>query len=174
MSSAPPLTITEIEVPGGARLGLMHCPGRCGGAYGERNLQADLAAVEAWGADALVTLIEAKEFDKLSVPDFAREAARRRFRWHHVPVPDFGVPSDETLAAWAGAREHIADLLRRRGRIGLHCAAGLGRTGTFAAKILAEHGVPPAVAVAEVRRLRPGAIETAVQLAFVMDGPRLF
>jgi ADP-ribosyl-[dinitrogen reductase] hydrolase len=50
--------------------------------------------------------------------------------------------------------------------IGLHCGAGLGRTGTVAALILIERGFTPSEAIAAVRRARPGAIETAAQLSY--------
>ena len=46
-------------------------------------------------------------------------------------------------------------------RILLHCAAGLGRTGTMAAKLLIASGVPAPQALARVRAVRPGAVETA-------------
>jgi ADP-ribosyl-[dinitrogen reductase] hydrolase len=172
MSSAA-LLITTIDLPGGGHLGLTHCPGRCGGAYGQRHLDDDLAAIEAWGADLLISLVEAREFARLGVPTFVDSVQRRSFRWHHVPIPDFGVPSPATLTAWDSIRGDVRALIDQRGRIGLHCAAGLGRTGTIAAKILSECGLSADDAIARVRDLRPGTIETAQQLAFVHDGARL-
>ncbi len=174
MSSAERgLPITVLDVPGGARLGLMHCPGRCGGAYGQRHLVADLDAVEAFGADIMITLVEANEFAHLGVTDFEAMAERRSFRWHHVPIPDYGVPSFATWSAWDTARGDVHAVIKGGGRIALHCAAGLGRTGMIAAKLLSELGFTPQAAIVEVRRLRPGAIETEAQVAFVLDGPRL-
>jgi ADP-ribosyl-[dinitrogen reductase] hydrolase len=174
MSSAQaPLVITAIDVPGGAQLGLTHCPGRCGGAYGQRDLGADLREIEASGADLLLTLVEAHEFARLGVPEFAREASRRSFTWHHIPIPDFGTPTDATWAAWAGAKADVRQTLARGGRVLLHCAAGLGRTGSIAAKLLSELGLTPDEAIQLVRQKRPGTIETAVQMNFVRQGPTL-
>jgi protein-tyrosine phosphatase len=49
----------------------------------------------------------------------------------------------------------------------VHCAAGLGRTGTLAALLLVEGGLEPEAAIARVRQARPGTLETADQEAFV-------
>jgi protein-tyrosine phosphatase len=167
------LPITVINVPGGARLGLSHCPGRCGGTYGQRDLLADLASIEDFGADVLLTLVEAHEFDRLGVPAFAEAARRRSFRWHHVPIPDFGTPAAAAWTAWGPARGDVRRVIDGGGRLALHCAAGLGRTGTIAAKLLSERGLTPDEAIAEVRLRRRGTIETPAQVDFVLHGPRL-
>ncbi len=61
--------------------------------------------------------------------------------------------------------------LRRRlaegARVLIHCRAGLGRTGTVAARLLVEHGLDPEAAILRVRQSRPAAIETAGQEAYV-------
>ena len=168
-----PLPITAIDVPGGGTLGLMHCPGRCGGAFGVRDLAADLGTIEAWGARMLITLVEAQEFQRLGVAGFADAARQRRFVWHHVPIPDFGAPAEASLAAWRQVAPDVDAALNDGAKIGLHCAAGLGRTGTIAAKILSERGMTADAAIALVRARRPGAIETDAQASFVRDGPRL-
>jgi ADP-ribosyl-[dinitrogen reductase] hydrolase len=46
---------------------------------------------------------------------------------------------------------------------------GLGRSGTVAAIILADLGVPIRFALEVVRRFRPGAIETSGQENFVLN-----
>ena len=47
--------------------------------------------------------------------------------------------------------------------MGIHCGAGLGRTGTLLACYFVSKGMTAKNAVARVRRLRPGSIETAEQ-----------
>ena len=172
MTSAA-LSITAIDVPGGGTLGLTHCPGRCGGTYGTRDLSADLAAIEAWDARLLITLIEADEFARLGVPGFAVAVQQRGFTWHHVPIPDFGVLGMAALSAWRGAAPDVVATLSRGESFVLHCAAGLGRTGTIAAKILTERGLSADAAIAHIREKRPGSIETEAQAAFVRLGPQL-
>jgi ADP-ribosyl-[dinitrogen reductase] hydrolase len=57
----------------------------------------------------------------------------------------------------------------------IHCAAGLGRTGTLAAQMLVHAGMNPSDAIATVRAARPGTIETpeqaqAVERAALLKG----
>jgi len=78
----------------------------------------------------------------------------------HIPLVDFGIPSPEALArAVAFMREQVAD-----GRpVAVHCFAGVGRTGTVIAAWLTTEGLDAEAAIAEVRRLRPGSVETRGQ-----------
>jgi ADP-ribosyl-[dinitrogen reductase] hydrolase len=58
--------------------------------------------------------------------------------------------------------------LRQGGRLLLHCAGGLGRSGTIAARLLVElNEAAPEAAILAVRAARPGAIETPAQAAHV-------
>jgi len=61
--------------------------------------------------------------------------------------------------------------LRAGGKIIIYCAAGLGRSGMIAAKILSAFNEAPKIAITSVRRIRPGAIETNQQANFVLNGP---
>lgn len=171
--SSGPLHIDEIALPCGGVLGLSHCPGRNGvdgrGRRWQRNLATDLDAIEAWGATTLLTLIETREFSTLGVPGFAEAVHGRRFNWQHVPIADMRPPQGEALDAWRRSGPVVLDALRRGERVFIHCAAGLGRSGTLAAKLLIEFGVAPQEAIARVRSARPGTIETREQEAFVLD-----
>ena len=51
----------------------------------------------------------------------------------------------------------------------VHCSAGLGRTGTMLASYLVQRGSNTAEALAQVRKRRPGSIETADQELAVCD-----
>jgi protein-tyrosine phosphatase len=71
------------------------------------------------------------------------------FRWLNVPIRNFGVPHDAD-----GFRRAVADItqaLREGESVMLHCAAGIGRTGTTAACVLKALGLPSADALQRVR-----------------------
>ncbi|TDH59764.1 phosphatase [Dankookia rubra] len=155
------MRVDALRLPGGGLLGITHAPGRRGG-----DLAADLAAIRAWGATDLLTLQEPAELP----PGMAAAVAVAGLAWHRMPIPDMQPPGTAALAAWSG----IAPLLRAtwtaEGRVVVHCAAGLGRNGTFAACLLRQSGLEAAAAIAAVRAARPGAIETPEQEAFIRAG----
>lgn len=95
-------------------------------------------------------LTPTSEMEELA-PDYAGavRAGRLPFRWLQLPMPNYGVPEDP-----AGFRRAVAAMageLRQGGSLLLHCAAGIGRTGTVAACLLKALGVPGDEAVQQVR-----------------------
>ena len=68
---------------------------------------------------------------------------------------------------WETAGKELRQILTEGGRIVLHCRGGLGRTGTIAARLLVEFGIDTRAAIAAVRRVRPGAIQTREQEEYV-------
>lgn len=169
-----PLRIDEVVAgEAGGRIGITFCPGKCGpsnsGYVWQRDLEADLDAVAAWGADAVVTLIEPNEFKMLGVSDLGRQIEKRGLEWHHLPIVDVQPPDERLEIAWTNSGPRLAHILRQGGRVLVHCRGGLGRAGTISARLLIEQGVPPPEAVRQVRAARPGAIETAKQLNYVLS-----
>jgi protein-tyrosine phosphatase len=81
----------------------------------------------------------------------------------HLPIKDYHPPSPAFDVEWLHHKAHIHALLDANETIALHCYAGLGRTGTIAAKILIERGFTPQEAISRVRETRPGSIETEAQ-----------
>jgi atypical dual specificity phosphatase len=86
--------------------------------------------------------------------------------YHHIPVDDFRAPDAAQIERFVS----VVAAAREAGRRTLvHCFAGRGRTGTMAACYLVSLGRTPEEALAEVRSLRPGAVETEEQEEAVHD-----
>ena len=83
----------------------------------------------------------------------------------HLPVRDFTAPTPDQLTR---AVAEIESAIRAGKTVAVHCGGGLGRTGTLLACYLVSQGMTTVDAIAQVRRLRPGSIETREQLNAVM------
>lgn len=78
----------------------------------------------------------------------------------HVPVVDMTAPEQEDLDRCVSA---IDRALQRQMGVAVHCTAGLGRTGVVLACYFVTKGLSAKNAIARVRRLRPGSVETDEQ-----------
>jgi ADP-ribosyl-[dinitrogen reductase] hydrolase len=87
--------------------------------------------------------------------------------WFHLPIVDVSIPDQRFEDKWESAGEEVRALLRGGRDVLVHCRGGLGRAGTITARLLVELGMEPAEAIARVRAVRPGAIETPEQERFV-------
>jgi ADP-ribosyl-[dinitrogen reductase] hydrolase len=168
-----PLEIAAVSAgPGRGRIGLTLCPGKydpyAATGFWERDLGTDLEAIQAWGAAAVVTLIEEKELGLLRVERLGESARSLGMIWFHLPIADYSVPAGPFENQWHAAGRELRALLRAGRDVLVHCKGGLGRSGTIAARLLIELGTPPQAAIEAVRQARPGAIETRAQEAYVL------
>lgn len=167
-SETHPLEIAEIAVGGGlGKIGLTFCPGKTqqnsmAGGW-QRDLAVDLDVAAAWGAAAVVTLIESSEMADLSVTELGDYVADRHMSWFHVPIRDVDPPDDEFEARWEKYGETVRSIIRSGFNVLVHCKGGLGRAGMISARLLVELGWDPERAISTVRRVRNGAIETGAQ-----------
>lgn len=137
--------IDEIPLPGVAgRLWL------CGKHAIGPSHEAALAEVDATG---VVCLTEADELDG-RYPEYLAwlQSAPQRAIWR--PIHDLHAPPLEVATELV---EAIVARLAAGERLILHCAAGIGRSGTVAVCVLVELGVPLDEALAVVAANRPMA-----------------
>ena len=136
-----------MKLPSGVagRLFLGSMPGRY-----EVFREARQAIIEH-GIARVVCLVPADELLDKS-PLYARAVREESVPWVHesFPIEDFEAPADRE-AFWALARR-AATLLAAGETILVHCAAGIGRTGTLAVCVLLALGLSAAEARAAVRR----------------------
>ena len=130
------------DIPGQLWLGPM--PGRF------QAWSAFTAEAERSGLGLVVCLTPRPELAELS-PDYHAAIGHGRlpFRWMHVPMRNFGLPEDP--AAFRRDVGTIADTLRAGKSVLLHCAAGMGRTGTAAACVLKALGLDAQQALQRIR-----------------------
>jgi atypical dual specificity phosphatase len=116
---------------------------------------------EAW-AQSGITLVMNLQTEE----DSSTLLAEQGLRGVHMPLVDFSAPS---MTFVGEALEVINREVAVGGRVLVHCHAGKGRTGTVVAAWLVERGMTAGDAIAQVRELRPGSVETSEQEAAVQE-----
>jgi atypical dual specificity phosphatase len=125
------------------------------------------ACAYPWGSEGLDGLAERGINVVVNLHERGHKAAhleRLGLTEVHLPVPDFTAPTPAQLAQ--GVRT-IVEALSAGQNVAVHCAAGLGRTGTLLACYLVSTGLDPASAIKQIRAARPGSVETAEQVAAI-------
>ena len=120
------------------------------------SLREDLEFLKAKGIGAVVSLTEQPLERSL--------LAELGLRYQHLPVSDFGAPDLEQIRFFlAFQKKAEKDGLA----VVVHSGAGHGRTGTLLACALVERGLTAGEAIEQLRRLRPGSVETGAQEDFI-------
>jgi protein-tyrosine phosphatase len=140
------MPLRRVALPAGTpgALWLASMPGRF------ESFDAFLAAARQAAIAHVVCLTPLDEVARLA-PDYlaAVRAGTLPFRWHHQPMADFGL--SVRMEGYESSVRAMAQALQAGEAALLHCAAGIGRTGTTAACVLKALGQPTAEALAAVR-----------------------
>jgi atypical dual specificity phosphatase len=112
----------------------------------------DFAWLRQQGIEVLLSLTEDRPRR-----DWAEDAGLLVF---HEPLEDMEAPSQDQLDRCVSA---VLRATARNMGVAVHCGAGLGRTGVVLAAYFVTQGLTAANAIARVRRLRPGSVETDEQ-----------
>jgi protein-tyrosine phosphatase len=119
------------------------------------------------GIEVVVMLNEVEEVFSLIGFDLRNHYEALGFRVIHSPIPDFSIPSQDSLAETLLQTLNAA---RARERVVIHCHAGSGRTGVLAACLArVVFDLEGEEAVRWVRQFVPTAVENALQYQFVLD-----
>jgi atypical dual specificity phosphatase len=84
----------------------------------------------------------------------------------HEPLIDMEAPVQEQLERCVGT---IDRAINNNMGVAVHCGAGLGRTGVVLAAYMIRKGATARDAIARIRKLRPGSIETSEQADAVVE-----
>lgn len=157
-----PFVIHEIEISSGGRLGICRLPGRSG------DLKGDIRTIALWPATILLSMTERNESNAKGAAGLEVALAEVGIQHLQFPIRDFDAPDPASLA-WEALAPQLHAALDGGARILLHCMGGKGRSGMVAVRLMIERGMAGKDAVALVRRVRPGAVETEAQLAWAIE-----
>ena len=152
--------IYRLPVSAG-ELALSPMPGRT------RHYGTDWQHLLQWRPDLVLTMTTQAELDRKGAGTRGADLANEQIDWLHLPVADFGTPTD---LDWPRVRDQVLGVLCRKGRVLVHCFGGCGRSGMMALRLMIAAGEPPDQALARLRAARPCAVETDEQMQWACQG----
>jgi len=172
-SITDPIWVTKIDHPDQpGKIGVSICPGKKSpsvfGGMWDRDLELDLTAIQRdFDPTAIVTLMTDDELSANKVPKLGQAVLDHGMKWFHLPIRDMRAPDESFSGVWTEIAPDILQMIKQGDNVLVHCRGGLGRSGTIAALLLIEFGLPNGLAIAQVRIARPGAIDIAEQEEYV-------
>jgi protein-tyrosine phosphatase len=124
------------------------------GRPGDENEMRDIA--EKAGLGLLIQLFDPARTEEVAT-DWTKTASEMNFEVKRIETPDFGVPKIDASGI-SDLAKHAREAFDADEAVGIHCGAGIGRTGTMALLL-----------VAELIRQSGSCSENDRQLAFIQD-----
>ena len=135
-------------------------------------LEDEVTGWQRAGVDAVLSLLTAQENEDLQLSQESDLSQARGLRFFQFPVEDRGIPVSRDDASKLIA--HLDDLLRKGQNVAIHCRQGIGRSGMFAAALLALNGYSADGAMQTVSSVRGLTVpETPEQVRWVTQFARV-
>ena len=158
------------------RIGITLCPGKYqpiswSGGW-NRDLEADISAIEVSGATTVVSLVEDTEMERLRVQGLGKAIIERSLNWIHLPFKDTTAPDEYWVQDFDLVAPSIIASIMKGESIVVHCKGGLSRAGTVVALLLQELGIKMPTAVKMIREVRSVDCINQEQEEFLADSTR--
>jgi protein-tyrosine phosphatase len=105
----------------------------------ENRLEDDLLRLKSEGIDILVSLLEEDEAIDLGLAQERRLAEKSGLEFLSYPIPDRTTPADRK--DFCKLISYLADAIRARRHVGVHCRGSIGRSTVTTAAVLVELGL---------------------------------
>jgi protein-tyrosine phosphatase len=115
-------------------------------------LADEIAGWHRMGLHSVVSLLEIEESRELGLADEESLCHATGLQFVSFPIPDRGIPLNQKV--FAELVDDLAERLRSGDSVGIHCRAGIGRSGLLGACVLGAFGVSPESAFAILSRAR--------------------
>ena len=159
------LDISQISLGQGV-LGICPMPGRSG------LYEADLQTIVRWQPGLVLSMTPLSELERAGAAAFPDDLAQAGIKWLQCPIADFGAPSPAEMPLWDAISQVAHRMLQDKGRILAHCYGGCGRSGMALLRLMCEAGAPVDAALAQLRAVRPCAVETDAQKRWAAQGAK--
>jgi len=127
---------------------------------------ADMDKMIGWQPALVFSMTTQDEMRHHNATDLSVRLFDAGIGWLHLPIEDFGAPMGETALLWPVAAASAHKMLDQNRKVLIHCQGGQGRSGMAALRLMVERGVPVETALGQLRKARPGAVETEAQLTW--------
>lgn len=123
----------------------------------------DLATIEEWSPDLVLTMTDEAELDAVGAASLGDDLQDVGISWYALPIRDFGAPGADVELTWPEVSMLALAILRQGGKVLAHCRGGCGRSGMALMRLMVELGEAPDLALSRLREARPCAVETQAQ-----------